>query len=143
VGGRRLGRFAVTTARGDFDIDRFDSDEYADVDGTSLARVSIAKTFRGDLEGQGSVTMLSARAPVETSAVYVALERVDARLHGRNGSFVLRHDGLTEAGENSLSVIVVPDSATGELTGLRGDFHIDIEPDGTHHYRFDYELPDA
>jgi len=131
----------MTPARGDFDLDAFDSNEYDDVDGTKLAQVRITKTFRGDLEARGTVTMLSARAPIETSAVYVALERVDGRLNGKQGSFVLRHDGLTEGGASTLTVTVVPDTATAELTGLRGDFHIEIDTDGAHHYRFEYTLP--
>jgi hypothetical protein len=36
---------------------------------------------------------------------------------------------------------VVPDSATGELAGLRGRMAIDII-DGAHFYTLDYELAD-
>jgi hypothetical protein len=34
----------------------------------------------------------------------------------------------------------VPDSATGELTGLSGTLNIDIR-DGQHFYQFTYQLP--
>lgn len=46
-----------------------------------------------------------------------------------------------DRGERALSVSVVPDSATGGLSGLRGEMRIDIV-DGRHFYRFDYALPD-
>jgi len=130
----------TATARGDFTLNTFDSEEYDDVDGTKLGRARIAKTFTGDLEAESSVEMLFATPSDETLGVYVAIERVDGVLHGRKGSFVLRHDGIRDPGGQSLSVIVAPGSATGELVGLTGDLAIEIDPDGAHHYRFDYKI---
>jgi Protein of unknown function (DUF3224) len=40
----------------------------------------------------------------------------------------------------SLSVTVVPDSGTGELAGISGEFKIVIA-DGKHSYEFNYALP--
>ncbi|MGC4053172.1 MAG: DUF3224 domain-containing protein [Paludibaculum sp.] len=37
--------------------------------------------------------------------------------------------------------MVVPDSGTGELTGLKGKMAVRIEPDGKHFYDFEYTLP--
>ncbi len=59
--------------------------------GTTLARVSIAKTFQGDLVATSTVEMLSAMTSYKGSAGYVAIERVTGALHGRTGSFVLQH----------------------------------------------------
>jgi hypothetical protein len=42
-------------------------------------------------------------------------------------------------GASGLSVTVVPDSGTGELVGLAGDFKIVIV-DGDHDYEFTYTL---
>jgi hypothetical protein len=41
-----------------------------------------------------------------------------------------------------LNVSVVPDSGTGELTGLGGTFVIHIAADGKHTYDFNYTLPE-
>jgi hypothetical protein len=41
-----------------------------------------------------------------------------------------------------MSVMVVPDSATGDLAGLTGTMTIKIE-EGKHFYEFDYTLPAA
>ena len=60
-------------------------------------------------------------------------------LHGRRGSFVLQHTGTMTRGTPALSVSVVPDSGSGELTGLSGDFNI-IVADGKHSYEFNYSL---
>jgi hypothetical protein len=43
------------------------------------------------------------------------------------------------AGE--LSVTVVPNSGTGELTGLTGSLMIHIDAQGKHTWSFDYSLP--
>ena len=110
---------------------------YDAADGVTLARMTIAKTFRGDLEATSTVEMLSAVCSVKGSAGYVALERVTGALHGKRGSFVLQHSGTMNRGAPSLTVTVVPDSGTGELSGLSGAMKIDVV-DGKHAYTFEY-----
>jgi hypothetical protein len=78
---------------------------------------------------------------VKGSAGYVAIERVTGTLHGKSGSFVLQHSGTMTRGEPQLSVTVVPDSGTGELTGLAGALTIRIA-EKQHFYEFDYTLPE-
>ena len=63
---------------------------------------------------------------VKGSAGYVAIEHVEGTLHGRAGTFVLQHTGTMNGGTPSLRVSVVPDSGTGALTGLAGEFAITI-----------------
>jgi hypothetical protein len=58
-----------------------------------LNRMTIDKQFRGDLDAATQGQMLSARTDIPESAGYVALERVEGKLHGRKGSFVLQHTG--------------------------------------------------
>ncbi len=43
-------------------------------------------------------------------------------------------------GEQRLTIAVVPDSGTGDLTGLAGHMNIVIA-EGRHSYEFEYELP--
>lgn len=108
-----------------------------------LGRRSIDKRFHGDLEATSHGEMLAAGTGVPGSAGYVALERVSGTLHGRSGSFVLQHNGTMDRGTPTLTIGVVPDSATGELAGLRGSMRIVIDAQGGHSYAFDYTLPDA
>ena len=84
--------------------------------------------------------MLSAMTEVKGSAGYVAIEKVEGELKGKKGTFVLQHTGTMNRGSPSLSVTVVPDSGTGELVGLAGQFNIIIET-GKHTYEFVYTLP--
>ena len=43
-------------------------------------------------------------------------------------------------GAQSLSIVVVPDSGSGDLIGLMVQLKIRIEP-GKHFYEFEYSLP--
>src|SRR5688500_10058430 len=92
--------------------------------GAALARLTLEKTFTGDLRGTSQGEMLSAQSEVDGSAGYVAIERVQGELNGRSGHFVLQHSGTMTRGAAELAVSVVPDSGTGELRGLRGTMMI-------------------
>jgi hypothetical protein len=128
-------------ARGDFTLDSWQQETYDEADGATLAEARISKTFTGGLTGTSTTRILTCQTYVETSAAYVGLERFTGALGARNGSFVLRHDATTHAEEGaSLSWTVVPDSGTGELSGLRGDGQIIQHPDGRHEYVLDYDL---
>jgi hypothetical protein len=105
-----------------------------------LGRMSIDKVFSGDLQGTARGEMLMAGTETKGSAGYVAIERVNATLAGRSGTFVLQHSGTMGRGEPQLAVTVVPDSGTGQLSGLAGTLKI-IIADGRHGYEFDYSLP--
>lgn len=129
------------TAKGEFNV-TLAPQALADTEADpSMGRLSLDKRFRGDLDSSSKGEMLSARSSVQGSAGYVAIERVTGSLHGRSGSFVLQHSGTMDRGAPSLSVSVVPDSGSDELTGLTGAMQIDIR-DGAHYYTFEYTLPD-
>mgnify|MGYP002624624235 CR=1 FL=1 len=127
-------------AKGSFDVEMKPQAEPAAADGVSLGRMSLAKTFHGDMQATGQGEMLTALTPTKCSAGYVAIERVTGTLHGRRGSFVFQHSGLMDQGAQSLSIRVVPGSGTGDLAGLAGDFRLRIV-DGKHLYEFEYTLP--
>ena len=127
-------------ARGSFTVDLKPLAEPLAAGGVSLGRLSIDKRFEGDLEAVGAGEMLTALTPVEGSAGYVAIERVTGILHGREGSFVFQHTGTMGEGVQQLSITVVPDSGTGELSGITGSFSLNIV-EGRHFYEFSYELP--
>ena len=109
--------------------------------GAALGRMLLEKQFHGDLLAVGKGEMLTALTGVEGSAGYVAIERVTGTLNGRTGSFVLQHSGIMSRGDQQLSISVVPDSGTEQLTGISGVFSLTIV-DGKHGYVFDYSLPE-
>lgn len=134
---------AVTNhAHGTFEVNlkpQAPPDKAAD---TILGRMSIDKQFYGDLEGTSKGEMLTAMTSVQGSAGYVAVEQVTGTLGGRSGTFVLQHSGTMTRGALQQSVTVVPDSGTGQLTGLSGKMTIKIAG-GKHSYDFEYALAEA
>jgi hypothetical protein len=107
---------------------------------STMGRMSLNKQYHGDLEATAKGEMLSAMTGTQGSGVYVAIERVTGKLHGRTGTFVLQHTGKMARGAQQLNIAVAPDSGTGELTGLAGKMSIVIEG-GKHSYVFEYSLP--
>lgn len=127
-------------AIGEFEVNLQPLEPYArGSESVSLGRMSIEKTFHGDLQATSKGEMLTAMTPVEGSAGYVAIEQVDGTLHGKRGTFVLQHSGMMRRGENRLFLEVVPDSGTGQLASLSGKMQIRIEDD-KHFYAFAYSL---
>lgn len=128
-------------ATGSFEVKINPLEPFNKDEGAMLGRLSIEKTFKGDLEGHGKGEMLTGGDPKSGSAGYVAMEQVAGTLHGRKGTFLLQHNGSMNRGTPSLTVSVVPDSGTGGLKGLAGTLSIKIE-NGKHFYEFDYTLPE-
>ena len=123
---------------GTFDVKLNPLDCYAKgEDGVGLGRMSIDKTFHGDLSATSKGEMLTAMTPVKGSAGYVAIEQVVGSLSGKKGSFVLQHFGTMDKGQDRLVLEVTPDSGTRELEGLQGVMVIIIEG-GQHRYEFEY-----
>lgn len=130
---------AVTThATGTFEV-KLTPKAADDNDASGLGRMTLDKTFHGDLEGASQGQMLSFLTATRTSGGYVALERVTGTLHGKKGSFVLQHNGTMNRGAPSLTVSVVPESGTDELAGITGTMQIIIES-GKHSYDFEYSI---
>ena len=108
-------------------------------DSENLGRMSIDKNISGDLTATTKGQMLTAMTDTQGSAGYVAIEQVTGSLNGHKGSFILQHSATMNRGEPSMRITVVPDSGSGELKGLVGDFKINIV-DGKHFYEFSYHL---
>jgi hypothetical protein len=128
-------------ATGTFTIDTWEAQPYDEHDGITLSRTRVTKTFSGEIQGQSTAELLMVQAQ-EGSAAYVGMERIEAHVHGRSGSFVLHHSATAARGAQSASWTVVPDSGTGDLRGVRGEARIDNTPDGGHTFTLDYDLGD-
>jgi len=127
--------------RGTFEVKVAPIGAYAAGDPT-LGRMSIDKVLQGDLTGTGQGEMLTAGGSVKGSAAYVAVERITGTLQGRKGSFATYHVGVMTRGTPQLTIALVPDSGTDELTGITGTMTINIV-DGKHAYEIDYALPSS
>ncbi|MCA9923189.1 MAG: DUF3224 domain-containing protein [Anaerolineales bacterium] len=130
------------SANGTFDVQIKPVDQTAQSQAATPGRMLLDKQFHGDLQATGKGQMLTALTSIDGSAGYVAIEEVTGILNGRNGSFVLQHSGIMSRGEQQLAITIVPDSGTGELTGIAGNMIIAIDENGRHTYTLHYEIPD-
>jgi hypothetical protein len=128
------------TANARFAIASWDERPYsAGQDLPKLTRASVAKTYTGDLAGEGHVEYLMMYRS-DGSAAFVGLERVVGRLAGKSGSFVLQRSGVFEGGMAKEAYSVVPGSGTAELQSLVGEGSSAVGHGTEHPFTLDYEL---
>ena len=105
-----------------------------------LMRMALDKRFHGALDATAQGEMMASGDGTDSGA-YVAIEKVEGTLNGRQGSFALVHMGIMKGPTPEYwSVKIIPDSGTDELEGIEGEMTIIINEDG-HHYELSYKLP--
>jgi hypothetical protein len=124
-------------AKGQFDVKITPQESAPDA---AVARMLLYQEFHGDLEAIAHGEMMAAGEPLTNAGVYVAIDRVTGTLHGRSGSFLMAHRGIRNAEGQELSIVIVPGSGTGQLTGITGTLGIEIVGK-EHFYNVEYELP--
>ena len=123
-----------------FNIKSWDEKPYSEgPDLPRLTRARVAKTFTGDITGEGRVEYLMMYRP-DGSATFVGLERIVGTLAGKTGSFVLQRTGVFENGLAKETFVVIPGSGTGELRGLRGEGTTAVGHGMEHPLTLNYEL---
>lgn len=132
-------------ATGSFDIKMTPAEATDFEKANDITRFTSDKTWHGDFEGVSHGEMITGSTASTGSMAYVAVERMTGKLNGRQGSFTFSHRATMMKGDapsaGVLSVTVVPNSGTGELTGLTGSLMIHIDAQGKHTWTFDYSLP--
>jgi len=123
-----------------FAIQGWDEKPYSEGQGLPrLTRATVTKTYTGDIAGDGQVEYLMMYR-ADGTAAFVGFERFAGRIGGKAGSFVLQRSGVFEDGQARESYFVVPGSATGELSGLRGEGHSSVGHGMEHPFTLSYEL---
>ena len=103
----------------------------------ATSRFDFAKVWRGGAEGVSKGLMVSGGEAATGTAGYVAMEVFDGRLDGRQGTVAFQQFGTMVGGRQELRYEIVPGSGTGELEGVGGALHLEIDGDGVHHVTFD------
>ena len=129
----------MATARGPMNVDTQAEPPYLAQEGLTLSRTVVRKEFFGGMVGVSEAQMLAAFTAVPGSAGYVAIEHFTGSVGGKSGSFVLQHNGVMNKGDAQLTVMIVPNSGSGELAGIAGALTID-NAKGQHSYVLDYEF---
>jgi hypothetical protein len=131
----------MDSAKGAFVIDEWISSPVDAPQGHETTTAVVRKTYSGAVAGTSVANLVLAQTPVEGSAAYVGLERLDVTVDGRAGTFLLLHDAVSTAGEAHASWRIVPDSGTGELKGITGAAEIVNTGDPVHEFSLGYDLP--
>lgn len=103
-----------------------------------LSRATVKKTFQGELSAASVAELLLCKAD-DTHAGYTGQERVTGTLAGREGTFVIQHGGIVDGPDQRPFGAIVPGSATGALTGLRGTVTFMHDEQGAR-VRLDYDF---
>jgi hypothetical protein len=134
----------VVHAKGSFEVKMIPAEPTEFEKANDIARMTSDKTWHGDFEGVSHIEMITGSTASTGSMAYVAIERMNGKLNGRQGSFTFTHRATMMKGDaatGELSITVVPNSGTGELTALTGSLMIHIDAQGKHTWTFDYSLP--
>lgn len=107
------------TVEAKFEIIDFDEKVYEEpAEGPKLTRVTIRKHYSGVIDGTGVAEVLTVQGAA--GGGYVASERIEGTLDGRQGTFVIQHSGLANGDNQSSDGSIVPNSGTGGFTGVSG-----------------------
>ena len=131
---------AAQHAAGAFDVKMSPASAPQHEGRTATGRMLLEKQYSGELQASGKGEMLTAMTDTKGSAAYVAIERITGTLNGKAGSFVVQHAGTMRGGDSQLAVTIVPDSGSGELSGISGRMSLK-QVDRKHRYEIDYVLP--
>lgn len=126
-----------------FAVKAWDEKPYNEAPGElKLTRCHNAYTYTGDLEGESVCEYLMVYREDGTGH-FVGHERIVGRLAGRAGSFILEHQGTFDKTSVTARVVILPDTGTGALRGLRGDGSLALGGHAEHYpLSLDYTFAD-
>ena len=129
-----------TRAKAKITVQNSEAQPYDQTASPALMEIRLNETFTGDINGESPVRALQVLRD-DHSASLVSVQRFSGKLGGRQGTFVLQGQEIVENGKIKATWFVVPGSATGELSGLRGEGGFEGEfgkgSDGTLDYWFE------
>lgn len=132
----------MATATGWFEVQSWE-ETAADVapDGSKLTEASVSQQFGGDVEGKGSARWLMWYRK-DGTARFVGLQKIEATLDGRSGSFVLETYGDFDGTAATWEAVVVPGSGTDALMGLSGNGRFRAPHGSRAEFGLDYAIGD-
>lgn len=124
----------IKSAKGEFEINIVPQAD----DAAPAGRMTINKSYQGDLEGSGIGQMISKRIE-GGAAVYYAIEEFTGSVQGISGAFTLIHQGHMDKESQSLQIEILEGSGSGDLENISGSMVIVQDANG-HTYELKYEL---
>lgn len=81
--------------------------------------------YKGDIQARSVLKELKVQFSNNTACIQ-GLEHVIGQVDGKNGSFVLEHNGKYENGVLSSKRTIVKGSGTGDLEGIQGVIQVEM-----------------
>ncbi len=129
-----------TQATGTFAIKTWEEQAYHESgDGAKMTYAHVSFLYHGAIEGESIMEYLMSYRP-DGTGVYIGLERIAGSIDGRAGSLVLQHTGTFASDGVTGTHLVVPESGTGDLRGLRGGGTMSISGEGSYPFTLDYDF---
>ena len=113
-----------------FEVEDWVETPLDEVEMPKVTRAVVAKTYSGDIDGTSMTEWLMSSAE-DGSATFVGMERISGTVGGRDGSFVVKHDGKYEGGAAVGSLTVVRGSGTDALESVEGAGTFRADPAGS------------
>ena len=132
----------MPTAIGAFSVSDFTPTDFPSDVETALptGHAHMVKTFTGAVEGRSLTQFSFAFSPETGAGTYVAMESFAGSVDGRRGTFNFAHSATTTGVDRTDEFfLIVPNSGTGELTGITGGGAVVIDDDGERMV-FEYSL---
>ena len=130
----------MALATGTFTVASWDESTYQDLgDGAKLTKATVTFAMEGDIAGEATWDALMCYRQDGTAA-FTGIQRMQGRLAGVDGSFVVQADGEYADGEARSRWQVITGTGTGGLAGLTGTGQsvATATPPGS--FTFDYDL---
>ena len=108
------------TATATVTVQHAEAKPYDETESPALLELRLEEIFSGDIDAVSLVRALQVRRG-DGSASMVSMQRVEGKIAGRRGTFVLQGAEIVANGKITATWFVVPGSATGDLSGLRGE----------------------
>ena len=107
-------------------------------DSFPAGRMVIDKIYQGDINGSGTGQMISKRTE-NGAAVYYAIEEFSGSINDKSGAFTLIHKGYMNKESQSLEIVILEGSGSGEFENITGSMLVTQDTNG-HTYELTYEL---
>ena len=111
---------ARARAKAKITVESSEAQPYDRTASPTLVEIHLNERFTGDIDGESPVRALQV-VREDKSASLASMQRFRGKVGGRQGTFVLQGSEIVQNGKITATWFVVPGSATGDLSGLRGE----------------------
>ena len=133
-------------ASGTYKVKKWEENPYREISPEmKMTKASVEYSIEGEIEGSAALEYLmyykyfNVDDMHKSSAVYIGLMRFEGKLNGKEGSFIIKDDGLFENGTAGSSLQIIAGSGLGELKNIKGTGQYSATAAGAN-IEFEYSL---